>query len=310
VAILRWLLPKLFRIHLEGVENLPAEGPYIIASNHQAWYDPAFLVVALPSPVPMVYSMARRDTVFNRGWKRAAVRRAGVFAIAPQEGELDRNGLGSVYHVLSRGGRVLIFPEGRYSRGRRLRPLKKGVAHFALQAGVPIVPVAIDGDARLWPGARIAITIGKPIYPDPPSWWDPSRRVLTVVERLRRAILGAFDRAPKPPEDRLLGRLRSRLVGLLARAPPASCGPLPSLANGQAGDRFEDSFDLLDPLHDYVADPGHVLRLTDRDHVVLARDGVGGGDPGQPLESPRDVDRVTWRGIDEDVCLHKPIHPN
>jgi len=120
VAILRWLLPKLFRIHLEGVENLPAEGPYIIASNHQAWYDPAFLVVALPSPVPMVYSMARRDTVFNRGWKRAAVRRAGVFAIAPQEGELDRNGLGSVYHVLSRGGRVLIFPEGRYSRGRRL----------------------------------------------------------------------------------------------------------------------------------------------------------------------------------------------
>jgi len=217
VAVLRLLLPKLFRIRIEGVENLP-EGPYIIASNHQAWYDPAFLVSALPSPVPMVYSMARRDTVFNRAWKRAIVRRAGVFAIAPHEGELDLTGLGSVYHVLSQGGRVLIFPEGRYSRGRRLRPLKKGVAHFALQAGVPIVPVAIDGDARLWPGARIRISIGRPVYPDPPSWWDPSRRVLKVVESVRRAILGAYDRAPTPPAERVLGRLRSRLRGLLRRS--------------------------------------------------------------------------------------------
>jgi 1-acyl-sn-glycerol-3-phosphate acyltransferase len=218
VAILRRLLPKLFRIRIEGVENLPAEGPYIIASNHQAWYDPAFLVIALPDPLPMVYSMARRDTVFNRAWKRAIVRRAGVFAIAPHEGELDLTGLGSVYHVLSRGGRVLIFPEGRYSRGRRLRPLKKGVAHFALQAGVPIAPVAIDGDARLWPGARITISIGQPVYPDPPSWWDSSRRVLKVVESVRRAILGAFNRVPTPPEERLLGRLRSRLGGLVGRA--------------------------------------------------------------------------------------------
>jgi 1-acyl-sn-glycerol-3-phosphate acyltransferase len=220
VAILRWVLPKLFRIRIEGVENLPAVGPYIIASNHQAWYDPAFLVVALPNPVPMVYSLARRDTVFNRGWKRAIVRRAGVFAIAPHEGELDLTGLASVYHVLSRGGRVLLFPEGRYSRGRRLRPLKKGVAHFALQAGVPIVPVAIDGAARLRPGARITISIGTPVYPDPPSWWDPSRRVLKVVESVRRAILRAFDRAPRPPEARLLAQLRSRLTGLMRRADP------------------------------------------------------------------------------------------
>ena len=73
VAVLRWLLPKLFRFVVEGVENLPAGQPYIIASNHQAWYDPAFLLIALPETVPMVCSMARRDTVFNRRWKRAIV---------------------------------------------------------------------------------------------------------------------------------------------------------------------------------------------------------------------------------------------
>jgi 1-acyl-sn-glycerol-3-phosphate acyltransferase len=165
----------------------------------------------------MVYSMARRDTVFNRGWKRAIVSRLGVFPIAPHEGELDLVGVASVYHVLSRGGRVLIFPEGRYSRGRRLRPLKKGVAHFALQAGVPIVPVALEGADRLWPGSRISVSIGKPVHPDPPAWWNPSRRVLTVVESVRRAILAAFRRPPKPKEERLLARLGASMRGLLGR---------------------------------------------------------------------------------------------
>lgn len=212
VAVLRWLLPKLFRITLEGVENLPAGQPYILASNHQAWFDPVFVLALLPSPVPMVYSMARRDTVFNRRWKRALVRRCGVFAIAPHEGELDLTGLASVYQVLSRGGRVLIFPEGRYSRGRRLRPLKKGVAHFALQAGVPIAPVALDGLDRLRLGGRVTVTFGTPIHPDPPGWWAPSRQVLKVVDSVRRAILTAFDRSARPKRDGWARRLRARLL--------------------------------------------------------------------------------------------------
>jgi 1-acyl-sn-glycerol-3-phosphate acyltransferase len=148
------------------------------------------------------------------------VRRLGVFAIAPHEGELDLVGLGSVYHVLSRGGRVLIFPEGRYSRGRRLRPLRKGVAHFALQAGAPIVPVALKGADKLRLGARITISIGTPVYPDPPSWWNPSRRVLKLVESVRRAILTAFDRPPKPGEERMLSRLSARMSRLLRRSRP------------------------------------------------------------------------------------------
>ena len=216
--VLRRLVPILFRYRVEGLENLPRDRPYIVASNHQAWFDPALLLVALPGPVPMVYSMARRDTVFNRGWKRAIVRRLGVFAIAPHEGELDLTGLASVYHVLSRGGRVLIFPEGRYSRGRRLRPLRKGVAHFALQAGVPIVPVAIDGADRLRPFSRVTVSIGAPVYPDPPAWWQPSRRILAVVDSVRRAILTAFDRPPRPAEERMLERVRARMANLYRRA--------------------------------------------------------------------------------------------
>jgi 1-acyl-sn-glycerol-3-phosphate acyltransferase len=225
VVLVHWLLPRLFRVEVVGQENLPA-APFILASNHQRWFDPLFLLLALPR-LPMVYSMARRDTVFNRSWKTALMRRVGVFAIQPFQGELDRMGVASVYHVLSRGGIVLIFPEGRYSRGRRLRPLKRGVAHFALQAGVPVVPVALEGVDRLRPFGQVRIAIGTPVWPDPPGWWDPSRRAVKLVDSVRRAIMTAFERRGAGPPRRLrrFGRwLRARLPRRW-RSSNASTGP-------------------------------------------------------------------------------------
>jgi 1-acyl-sn-glycerol-3-phosphate acyltransferase len=210
-AVLRFLLPMLFRIRIEGLENIP-DPPYIIASNHQRWFDPVFIIPFFPAR-PMVYSMAKRETVFNRGWKRAIVRRCGVFPISPSHGELDATGLTSVYHVLSRGGVVLIFPEGRYSRGRNLLPLRKGVAHFALQAGVPICPVTLEGLDRLRPEGRVRLSISPPIRPDPPAWWSTSRRVARVVDNLQRSLERAFGRdegGGRGRFARLLGRWRGR----------------------------------------------------------------------------------------------------
>jgi 1-acyl-sn-glycerol-3-phosphate acyltransferase len=228
VALACWLVRVFFRLRVEGLDNVPPP-PFIIASNHQAWYDTLFILAAFArlgrspapgaatsdrtagpgarraSPMPMVYTMARRDTVFNRGWKRRLLPRLGVFPITPRLGELDEQGVRCVYQVLARGGAVLIFPEGRYSIGRQLRPLKKGVGHFALQAGVPICPVAIAGLERLRPFKEVHVSIGRPIWPDAPRWWSFNRRVLRVVESVRRAILRAFDRGQR---DRKPGRLR------------------------------------------------------------------------------------------------------
>ncbi len=208
--MVRLLVRRLFRLRVAGLEHVPSP-PFIIASNHQAWYDTAFIVAALPG-LPMIYTMARRDTVFNRAWKRWLVPRLGVFPIAPSRGELDRRGVATVYQVLSRGGVVLIFPEGRYSRGRALRPLRKGVAHFALEAGVPICPVAISGVDRLRPLGVVEVTVGPPIRPDPPAWWTAQRRVERMLDRVRRAILHAFDRGSGPRRRwRPLAFLRSRI---------------------------------------------------------------------------------------------------
>ena len=177
---------RLFRVTVTGLENIP-KPPCIIAANHQAWFDSAFIIPFFPER-PVIYTMAKRETVFNRGWKRRLLPLIGVFPISPNKGELDEAGLRTVYQVLDRGGIVLMFPEGRYSRGRALRPLKVGIGHFALQAGIPICPVTVRGTDVLRPFSRIDVSIGPPILPDPPAWWELSRRVATVVENVQRAL--------------------------------------------------------------------------------------------------------------------------
>ncbi|HKW73742.1 MAG TPA: lysophospholipid acyltransferase family protein [Candidatus Dormibacteraeota bacterium] len=187
-----WVVTHLYRVTVTGQENIP-KPPFIIAANHQAWFDPAFIIPFFPVR-PLIYTMAKRETVFNRAWKRAVLPRIGVFPISPNRGELDEQGLRTVYEVLERSGVMLMFPEGRYSRGRALRPLRNGIGYFALQAGVPILPVAVRGTDALWPFRRIEVSIAPPIKPDLPAWWELSRRVTTIVESVRGAISSALSR--------------------------------------------------------------------------------------------------------------------
>ena len=190
--LVRWVVTHAFRVTVTGLENI-SRPPYIIAANHQAWFDPAFIIPFFPER-PLIYTMAKRETVFDRAWKRRLLPLIGVFPISPNKGELDEQGLRTVYQVLERGGVLLMFPEGRYSRGRALRPLKNGIAYFALQAGVPICPVAVSGTDALWPFSRVEVTIGPPVQPDVPTWWDLSRRVSSMIERVRTSIATALGR--------------------------------------------------------------------------------------------------------------------
>jgi len=190
--LVRWIVTHLFRVTVTGLENIP-KPPYIIAANHQAWFDPAFIIPFYPES-PLIYTMAKRETVFNRAWKRRVLPLIGVFPISPNKGELDEQGLRTVYQVLERGGVLLMFPEGRYSRGRALRPLKDGIGYFALQAGVPVSPVAVRGTDTLRPFSRVEVSIGPPIMPDVPAWWELSRRVTSMVDRVRAAITASLNR--------------------------------------------------------------------------------------------------------------------
>jgi 1-acyl-sn-glycerol-3-phosphate acyltransferase len=75
-----------------------------------------------------------------------------------------------------------------------LRPLRNGIGYFALQAGVPVVPVAVTGADRLIPLRPIEVSIGPPVLPDLPAWWELSRRVAAMVDNVRNAISTALGR--------------------------------------------------------------------------------------------------------------------
>src|SRR5258708_36433020 len=120
--IVGWLVRLLFRVTVTGQENIPAP-PYIIGANHQAWFDPAFIIPFFPE-APVIYTMAKRDTVFNREWKRRLLPLIGVFPISPHRRELDAAWLRTAYQVLDLHGAVLIYPDWRCSRCRDMRDIK------------------------------------------------------------------------------------------------------------------------------------------------------------------------------------------
>src|SRR5436309_1400760 len=94
----------------------------------------------------------------------ALVRAAG--GIVPVD-RAQRSNTALFRHVarcLEKGGVVAVFPEGDYGPSEgELLPFKKGFAHFAVDAGVPVLPVALSGTRDLWLGKTIELRIGAPI---------------------------------------------------------------------------------------------------------------------------------------------------
>jgi 1-acyl-sn-glycerol-3-phosphate acyltransferase len=134
-ALVRW-----FSLTVEGLEHVPARGPYIVAANHHNYLDGVVLGVSVPEPIgflvmPRVYRATRFHPFFHRH----------IGSIPLNLARPDIGALRAALHALEAGKVVGIFPEGPFSvRGRLERGLP-GVALLALRSGVPVVPAAIHG---------------------------------------------------------------------------------------------------------------------------------------------------------------------
>lgn len=156
-ALLRLLLGLVFRVHVEGEEQLPA-GPYLLVSNHLSWVDPFLLLAWLPAS-PRLHFLGRRSAIHNRHWKRWVLMFMG--GVIPVESGQLRHLSKAVGGVLQRGGAVAIFPEGRVGPEEgALQPLHSGVGHFGGDNGVPVVAAGLAGTGELWRGKPITIRIG------------------------------------------------------------------------------------------------------------------------------------------------------
>lgn len=150
-----WVLIKiLFKIEIKGLENIPEDGGFILASNHRSLPDPAFIAVKLK---PRVYFMAKKELFW---WPFSVIIRAlGAFPV--KRGEGDHGAMDTATNIM-RSGKILgIFPEGTRSKsGEPLRP-KSGVAIIAKETKADVLPVGIHFEGKLRFRSKVTVTYGK-----------------------------------------------------------------------------------------------------------------------------------------------------
>ncbi len=157
------LLRLAFRFDVQGKENIPQSGNYVLIANHLNWLDEFALLLLFPVE-PRIHFLANPTILVTRKMQWFIVRKTGGFVPVVQ----GRHGDPALFHHVDRalavGGAVAIFPEGSYGPAEgELLPFKKGFAHFAIKAGVPVVAVALSGTKDLWFRKRIKVVIGEPI---------------------------------------------------------------------------------------------------------------------------------------------------
>ena len=143
------VLYTAFRVRVvpSGFEQIDPQRPYVFMGNHTSIADPLAMAITIPQPFHCVFKKElARIPVF--GW---ALLSLGQIMVDRENTEQARVSLAGAVSGLSGNNSVLIFPEGWVSHGGQLLPLKKGGFHLAIQTGLPIVPVRIEGARKVCP---------------------------------------------------------------------------------------------------------------------------------------------------------------
>jgi 1-acyl-sn-glycerol-3-phosphate acyltransferase len=172
LGMARWLwAPGLLRgsgarVEVERVEELAPGSAYLFASNHQSMIDIPALFVGLRVPLRFVVKRELSAVPFL-GWYVAAL---GMVFIDRGARSRAVKSLRQVTEILRSGQSVACFPEGTRSRDGRIGAFKSGAFSMAIEAGVPVVPVALLGTGAVLPpeGFRvrpgtIRVRVGRPI---------------------------------------------------------------------------------------------------------------------------------------------------
>jgi len=155
------------KVEVQGNPQLLERGrPYVFMANHLSTVDIWALFIALPVPVRFI-AKKQLAAIPLFGWAMWAGR---FIFIDRHNATSARRTIDHAAQRIREGTSVLLFPEGTRSRDGQLQPFKKGGFHLAIDAGAPIVPVALKGTRELMPrGAlrlkpgRVTVIIGDPI---------------------------------------------------------------------------------------------------------------------------------------------------
>jgi len=181
------LTRTLWSVRVSGAERVPAEGPVLLAANHQGFLDGPLLLGTAPRPAHIL--VKEEMFVGPVGW----VLRAGGQIPVDRSG--GRAALAAGLAVLRRGGVVGIFPEGNRGRGD-VSGARAGIAWLALHGQAPVVPVALLGTRRTGEsvgglpglGRRLAVEFGDPVTVSRGGAGNGRAALAAAAEAIRSAL--------------------------------------------------------------------------------------------------------------------------
>lgn len=186
-------LARLFtRCDLVGLDNVPADGPVLIAANHSHIFDGPLLFGQLPRPVGFFV----KAEVFV-GPLGPFLRRIGQIPV--RRGIAERTPIIAALDTLAAGGVIAVFPEGTRGSGE-VAAVEHGVAYLAVRSGAPVLPVACVGTSVIW---RYRRTMRRP----------PVRVVFGAPFKV-----GSTGRASRRAISDAAEQIRSELADLVASA--------------------------------------------------------------------------------------------
>jgi 1-acyl-sn-glycerol-3-phosphate acyltransferase len=183
------VLYGVYRLRVQGRENLPDGGGFVLACNHVSSFDPWPLAMPL-WPKRYLRFMAKSELYW---WPLSLVlKNAGAFPV--RRGQRDVEAIETAVRLAQEGHVVAMFPEGT----RRVKGLAKrhearprsGAARIALEAGVPLVPAAVKGTDKLTRFGAVSIAYGRPVSLDDLRGREVGEAARTATERLMASITG------------------------------------------------------------------------------------------------------------------------
>ncbi len=194
-------LPTLliYRVRAIGVENVPKTGPLLLAPNHFSQMDHFFIGLYLRRQVRFM----AKSQMFGPHVLTYIYKHGGVFPV--RRGQHDEESFKTAFAILDQGGMLLVYAEGGRSRSDELGEPKPGIGRIALESGVPVVPVAVHGSARVrrWKRFRfpkVTVEFGEPIsFPveDSPSRERQLEVATEVFGRVRKLYEGLATRSAR-----------------------------------------------------------------------------------------------------------------